>query len=113
MTPKQVRQNYKNLTNPCKNLTEVKQWNSIHLKYTGAIEKEMSVNPQEEQNKAIILQFYKVYNQGNLEQAREMMSPNIVIHTMMGTVILGSDDSLEQIQARCSIFPDMACWVAC
>ncbi len=60
-----------------------------------------------DQNKTIILQFYKAYNQGNLEQAREMMSPNIVIHTMMGTVIHGSDDSLEQMQARRSIFPDI------
>jgi ketosteroid isomerase-like protein len=34
-----------------------------------------------EQNKAIVRQFYKAYNQGNLEQAREMMSPNIVIHS--------------------------------
>ena len=60
-----------------------------------------------EQNKAIICQFYKAYNQGNLAQAREMMSPNIVIHTMMGTVIRGSDDSLEQMQERRSIFPDI------
>jgi steroid delta-isomerase-like uncharacterized protein len=56
-----------------------------------------------EQNKAIVLQFYKAYDQGNLAQAKEMVAPNIVVHTL-GTVIHGSDDFFEHMQIIRSIF---------
>lgn len=58
-----------------------------------------------EQNKAIVLQFYKAYNQGNLEQAKEMVAPNIIVHTL-GTVIHGGDDFFEHMQMMRSTFPD-------
>ncbi len=58
-----------------------------------------------EQNKEIILQFYKAYSQGNLEQVKEMVAPNIVVHTM-GAVIVGGDDFSEHIQIMRSTFPD-------
>lgn len=58
-----------------------------------------------EQNKAIVLQFYKAYNQGNLEQAKEMVAPNIIVHTM-GTVIRGGDDFIEHMQMMRSTFAD-------
>ncbi|MBH8577427.1 ester cyclase [Nostocaceae cyanobacterium CENA369] len=58
-----------------------------------------------EQNKAIVLQFYKAYNQGNLEQAKELIAPNIVVHTL-GTVIHGGDDFFEHMQKMRSTFPD-------
>jgi ketosteroid isomerase-like protein len=35
-----------------------------------------------EQNKTIVRQFYKAHNQGNLAQAKEMVAPNIVVHTL-------------------------------
>lgn len=58
-----------------------------------------------EQNKAIVLQFYKAYNQGNLEQAKEMVVPNIVVHTL-GTIIHGSDDFIQHMQMMRSTFSD-------
>jgi steroid delta-isomerase-like uncharacterized protein len=58
-----------------------------------------------EQNKAIVLQFYKAYNQGNLEQAKEMVAPNIIVHTL-GTIIRGDDDFIQHIQMMRSTFPD-------
>lgn len=58
-----------------------------------------------EQNKAIVLQVYKAYDQGNLEQMKEMVAPNIVIHTL-GSVIHGSDAFYEYMQIFRSTFPD-------
>lgn len=58
-----------------------------------------------EQNKAIVLQFYKAYDQGNLEQMKEMVAPNIVIHTL-GSVIHGGDAFYEYMQIFRSTFPD-------
>lgn len=60
-----------------------------------------------EQNKAIIRQFYKVVNQGNLEQAKEMLAQNIVVHPMKGSVIHGADHFLEHLQIARSSFPDV------
>jgi len=58
-----------------------------------------------EQNKAIVLQFYRSFDQGNLEQAKEMVDPNIVVHTL-GSVIRGYDDFIEHVQIIRSTFPD-------
>ncbi|MBW4617278.1 MAG: ester cyclase [Desmonostoc vinosum HA7617-LM4] len=60
-----------------------------------------------EQNKAIVLQFYKAVNQGNLEQAKEILAPNIVVHTMTGSVIRGGDNFFEHLQMARSAFPDV------
>lgn len=59
-----------------------------------------------EQNKAIVRQCYKVADQGNLEQAKEMIAPNIVVHLMSGSVIRGSDDFFKYVQMMHSTFPD-------
>ncbi len=59
-----------------------------------------------EQNKAIVLQYYKAYDQGNLEQAKEMVAPNIVVTTFFKSVIRGSDDFFEHMQLMRSIFAD-------
>jgi steroid delta-isomerase-like uncharacterized protein len=58
-----------------------------------------------EQNKATVLQFYKAFGQGNLEQANEMIASNIVVHTL-GSVIRGRDDFFEHMQIFRSTFPD-------
>ncbi|WGV25837.1 ester cyclase [Halotia branconii] len=60
-----------------------------------------------EQNKAIVLQFYKAVNQGNLEQAKEMLALNIVVHIMTGSVIRSSDNFFEHLQMARSTFPDV------
>jgi ketosteroid isomerase-like protein len=53
-----------------------------------------------EQNKATVLQFYNVYDRGNLAQAKEMVAPNVVVRTVTGTVIRGSDRFFEHRQIR-------------
>jgi steroid delta-isomerase-like uncharacterized protein len=58
-----------------------------------------------EQNKAIVLQFYKAYEQGNLEQAKELLAPNIVVHSL-GSVIHGRNRFFERMQTFRSTFPD-------
>jgi steroid delta-isomerase-like uncharacterized protein len=58
-----------------------------------------------EQNKAIVHQFYKAYNQGNLEQAKEIVAPNIIIHTW-GATICDCNDVIEYIQMVRSTFSD-------
>jgi steroid delta-isomerase-like uncharacterized protein len=58
-----------------------------------------------EQNKAIVLQFYKAYERGNLEQAKELLAPNIVVHSL-GSVIHGRDRFFERMQTFRSTFPD-------
>lgn len=60
-----------------------------------------------EQNKAIVLQFYKAVNQRNLEQAKKMPAPNIVVHLMSGSVIRGNDNFFEHLQMARSTFPDV------
>ena len=60
-----------------------------------------------EQNKAIVLQFYKVYEQGNLEQAKELIAANIVVDSL-GSVIHGRDKFFEYMQSFRSTFPDIA-----
>nr|MDZ8003371.1 FAD-dependent oxidoreductase [Nostoc sp. DedSLP05]MDZ8100885.1 FAD-dependent oxidoreductase [Nostoc sp. DedSLP01] len=59
------------------------------------------------QNKAIVVQFYKAVNQGNLKQAKEMLAPNIVVHTMTGSVIRSGDKFFEHLQMARSAFPDV------
>nr|MDZ8003355.1 ester cyclase [Nostoc sp. DedSLP05]MDZ8100869.1 ester cyclase [Nostoc sp. DedSLP01] len=58
-----------------------------------------------EQNKAIVLQCYKAYDQGNLEQAKELFAPNIVIDSL-GPVIHGRDEFFEYMKIIRSTFPD-------
>jgi steroid delta-isomerase-like uncharacterized protein len=58
-----------------------------------------------EQNKAIVLQCYKASDQGNLEQVKELVAPNIVVHSL-GSVIHGRDQFFEHMQMFRSAFPD-------
>ena len=58
-----------------------------------------------EQNKAIVLQFYKAYAQGNLEQMKEMVAPSFVVHGL-GPDVRNGDDFFEHLQMVRSIFPD-------
>ncbi len=58
-----------------------------------------------EQNKAIVLRFYKAFDQENLEQAKEMVAPNIVARGL-GTGLLDSDGFFQYGQLMRSAFPD-------
>lgn len=58
-----------------------------------------------EQNKAIVLQFYKAFAQGNLEQAKEMVVPNFVVYGH-GPDVLSSDNFFKHLQMMRSTFPD-------
>lgn len=60
-----------------------------------------------EQNKAIVLEFYKAVNQENFEQAKKMLSPNMVAQLMSGAVIRGGDNFVEHLQMARSTFPDV------
>jgi predicted ester cyclase len=60
-----------------------------------------------EQNKTIVLQFYKAVNQENFEQAKEMLDPNIVARLMSGSVIRGGNNFVEHLQMARSTFPDV------
>jgi steroid delta-isomerase-like uncharacterized protein len=58
-----------------------------------------------EQNKAIVLQFYKAYARGNLAQAKELLAPDIIVHSL-GSVIHGRDRFCEYMQTFRATFPD-------
>lgn len=58
-----------------------------------------------EQNKAIVLRFYKAFDQENLEQAKEMVAPNIVARGL-GTGLLDGDGFFQYGQLMRSAFPD-------
>jgi steroid delta-isomerase-like uncharacterized protein len=58
-----------------------------------------------EQNKAIVLQCYKAFDQGNLEQAKELFALNIVVDSL-GPVIHGRDGFFKYMQIIRSTFPD-------
>jgi steroid delta-isomerase-like uncharacterized protein len=58
-----------------------------------------------EQNKAIVLKFYKAFAQGNLEQMKEMTTPNFVVHDH-GPDVLSSDDFFKRLQMTRSTFQD-------
>ncbi|MEP0915047.1 ester cyclase [Leptolyngbya sp. GB1-A1] len=58
-----------------------------------------------EQNKAIVLQWYKAYDQGNLEQMKELLAQNGVVHSL-GSVIHGRDQFFKYMQTFRSAFPD-------
>jgi predicted ester cyclase len=60
-----------------------------------------------EQNKTIVLQFYKAVNQENFEQAKEMLAPNMVAQLMSGAVIRGGNNFFEHLQMARSTFPDV------
>ena len=58
-----------------------------------------------EQNKATVLQFYKAYDEGNLEKLKETLAPNIIVY-LRESIIRGVDDVFEYAQTTRSIFPD-------
>ncbi|NJO41631.1 MAG: ester cyclase [Cyanobacteria bacterium RU_5_0] len=60
-----------------------------------------------EQNKSIVLEFYKAINQENFEQAKQMLAPNMVAQLMSGAVIRGGNNFVEHLQMARSTFPDV------
>ncbi|MBW4693819.1 MAG: ester cyclase [Lyngbya sp. HA4199-MV5] len=60
-----------------------------------------------EQNKTIVLEFYKAINQENFEQAKQMLAPNMVAQLMSGAVIRGGNNFVEHLRMARSTFPDV------
>lgn len=59
-----------------------------------------------EQNKAIVLKFYEVFDQQDVEQARELMSPDIVSRGLNGLPLKGLDAVIQYGMMMFTAFPD-------
>ncbi|WP_414579257.1 ester cyclase [Anabaena sp. CCY 9402-a] len=59
-----------------------------------------------EQNKAIVRKFYEVFDQQDVEQARELMSPDIVSRGLNGLPLKGLDAVMQYGMMMFTAFPD-------
>ena len=61
----------------------------------------------DEQNKLIVLQMYKSFDQGNLEKVQELLAPNFVAHIPGATEALNREAFMQSVLlAFRSAFPD-------
>jgi predicted ester cyclase len=59
-----------------------------------------------EQNKAITLEFYKAFDNGNVEEAKKVMATNLISHTTGASAPLDLDGFIEYGLMMRSAFPD-------